>query len=356
MKLSKSQIKRIDNLWSSVFAMDDRWITVKPNGAKGKGSPVKIDDEGRIVAGMGGKFKGVKISEVRKDFKGPKTPNKSSLETNKHIEKEIKAARRNAENAISSKGINELRALSERINKISNSPKYTFNQESVQKEYQDIKSLIDKRIAELESPKSITSKRLDRLTESLAKKNEKFDSMLKNHFDSVKQANGQPLNDKRNGAATFKKWDRQANALNRQTAEIERTEHAIEREKELISRVESTSLPSAISNAIQSGEITQWRKYPNRFFVKGVEKGRIIWDEKKKTLSVGHYQSIPEDQKPAFKKAFFELKAKLEGKTSAQVEQENNEKVKAKQEKRKAEIEARKALQESMKSLFKKEM
>lgn len=53
----------------------DKWITVKPNGAEHKGAHVKIDDEtGEVKAGMGGKFTGQKISEVRKDFTGPKTP------------------------------------------------------------------------------------------------------------------------------------------------------------------------------------------------------------------------------------------------------------------------------------------
>lgn len=53
----------------------DKWITVKPNGAEHKGAHVKIDGEtGEVKAGMGGKFAGQKISEVRKDFTGPKTP------------------------------------------------------------------------------------------------------------------------------------------------------------------------------------------------------------------------------------------------------------------------------------------
>lgn len=53
----------------------DKWITVKPNGAENKGAHVKIDDEtGVVKAGMGGKFTGQRISEVRKDFTGPKTP------------------------------------------------------------------------------------------------------------------------------------------------------------------------------------------------------------------------------------------------------------------------------------------
>ncbi|WP_154103492.1 DUF2213 domain-containing protein [Eikenella corrodens] len=62
-----------------LLAMDSRWITVKPNGAENKGSPVKIDKSGRIEAGMGGKFNGEKINEVRKSFVGAKTPSKEHL-------------------------------------------------------------------------------------------------------------------------------------------------------------------------------------------------------------------------------------------------------------------------------------
>ena len=56
-----------------VWAMDARWITVKPNGPDHKGAPVQIDDSGRVLKGMGGKFNGEKISEVRKNFAGQKT-------------------------------------------------------------------------------------------------------------------------------------------------------------------------------------------------------------------------------------------------------------------------------------------
>lgn len=62
-----------------LLAMDSRWITVKPNGAENKGSPVKIDESGRVEAGMGGKFNGEKINEVRKSFVGAKTPSKEHL-------------------------------------------------------------------------------------------------------------------------------------------------------------------------------------------------------------------------------------------------------------------------------------
>ena len=54
--------------------MADKWITVKPNGADNKGSPALIGEGGEIKAGMGGKFNGEKISEVRSSFTGAKTP------------------------------------------------------------------------------------------------------------------------------------------------------------------------------------------------------------------------------------------------------------------------------------------
>ena len=68
---------------------ESQWITVHPGG-KGpksdgsgdrKGTPVLIDkDTGKILGGMGGKFKGKKISEIRKSFVGPQTPEKLPTE------------------------------------------------------------------------------------------------------------------------------------------------------------------------------------------------------------------------------------------------------------------------------------
>lgn len=48
-------------LWG---AQDDRWITVKPNGAQNKGRPALIDENGTIKAGMGGKFNGRSIDDI----------------------------------------------------------------------------------------------------------------------------------------------------------------------------------------------------------------------------------------------------------------------------------------------------
>ena len=60
------------------LAQDNRWVTVKPNGPDKKGRPVEIDESGRVTKGMGGKFQGMKISEVRKDFVGAPSPNAPS--------------------------------------------------------------------------------------------------------------------------------------------------------------------------------------------------------------------------------------------------------------------------------------
>lgn len=75
----------------------DKWITVKPNGAQNKGAHVKIDGKtGEVKAGMGGKFTGQKISEVRKDFTGPKTPenfskNQKKLKEERLVEENARA-------------------------------------------------------------------------------------------------------------------------------------------------------------------------------------------------------------------------------------------------------------------------
>lgn len=69
-------------LRGELLAYDEaRWITVHPNGDEHEGQPVLIDDEGggRILGGMGGKFNGQKISEIKKGFVGPKSPDAETL-------------------------------------------------------------------------------------------------------------------------------------------------------------------------------------------------------------------------------------------------------------------------------------
>lgn len=152
------------------------------------------------------------------------------------------------------------------------------------------------------------SRRLEILQQSLEKKQAEFDGRLQAHFDDVKSANGQPLNDKRNGRATFDRWERQNDGLRTMQTEIEKTQRAIEREQHKIDRVARTPIPDFLKPMLESGEISQWRKYPNRFFVKGVEKARIIWFEDKQTFGYSHIQGLPPEQRSLFKEAYDKIR------------------------------------------------
>ena len=128
--------------------------------------------------------------------------------------------------------------------------------------------------------------RLDTLRASSAKKEEKFNRMLDTHIKDVKSANGQPLNDKRNGYATMNRWDKQNNALSNQQKEIEKTKNAIEYEESKQKNIlnHKGTMPDKISILIENGTLKQWGKYPHIMFVDGVDKARIIWDNKKKVV------------------------------------------------------------------------
>lgn len=132
------------------------------------------------------------------------------------------------------------------------------------------------------------SNRLEILKGSLAKKEAEFDKKINSHFADVKSANGQPINDKRNGAATSMRWEKQNDSLRSLKESIQKTKDAIEREEQKIYGVEKTKeiLPAEILKLIEDGTLIQWRKHPNTFFVAGVDKARIVWMEKKN--QVGH--------------------------------------------------------------------
>lgn len=157
----------------------------------------------------------------------------------------------------------------------------------------------------------MTTKRLEILKNSLAKKEALFNEKLDKHFDDVGQANGQPLNDKRNGQATMTRWEKQNESLRTLQESIEKTKAAIEIEEGKIASVECAkdALPTEILTLIESGELVQWRKHPFTFFVEGVEKGRIVWDKKKKIVAHKYYRQIPtSEQKNKFAKVFNALK------------------------------------------------
>ena len=128
--------------------------------------------------------------------------------------------------------------------------------------------------------------RLDILKNSLEKKQANFDSRLSAHFADVKTANGQPLNDKRNGASTMRRWDKQNESLSNLQKEIEKTKNAIENEESKLTYIcnKKSDMPKDITDLIDNGTLKQWAKYPNILFVEGVDKARIIWDSKKKVV------------------------------------------------------------------------
>ena len=154
------------------------------------------------------------------------------------------------------------------------------------------------------------SKKLGTLKKSLDKKEQDFQRRFDAHVASVKEANGQPLNDKRNGQVTLNRWEKQNDAIRRQLESIENTKNAIEREQDKIAGVQhaNTFLPTEILELVEKGELIQWRKHPHIFFVAGVEKARIIWDEKKKHVAHKYVTSVTEkEQRSKFARVYNQL-------------------------------------------------
>ncbi len=164
------------------------------------------------------------------------------------------------------------------------------------------------------SPKKTSSKRLEILENSLKKKENKFNERFNDYLSDVKSANGQPLNDKRNGISTLNRWGKKEDSLRTIEKDIEKTKQAIEQEQKKIDNVNFVNeyIPQPIKDLVEKGILNQWRKYPNRFFVEGVEKARIIFDKEKGTVLNQYYKSIPtKEQKEKFAKVFNELKDSL---------------------------------------------
>lgn len=57
------------------------------------------------------------------------------------------------------------------------------------------------------------SKRSEIFKKLLEKKESELNRKLGDHFDGVRSANGQPLNDKRRGIANFARWERQNDSI-----------------------------------------------------------------------------------------------------------------------------------------------
>ncbi len=161
------------------------------------------------------------------------------------------------------------------------------------------------------------SKRLEILKVSLLKKERLFNDKIANHIATVKEANGQPLNDKgAKGRATLNKWEKQNDAIRTIQKSIEVTKQAIEKEEWKIKGVKTALdiLPSEILALIETKELIQWRKYPNMFFVSGVDKARIIWDNKTKKVAYKYASEIPNDEQfQKFRTVYNALNTKLNG-------------------------------------------
>lgn len=158
------------------------------------------------------------------------------------------------------------------------------------------------------------SKRLEILERSLERKNDAFSKKIEDHFSDVRRANGQPLNDKRNGRATLNRWDRQNESLRSHQSSIDTTVQAIEREKTKIAAVTyaNEKVPAEILELVSNGTLNQWRKHPFTFFVAGVDKARLVWDEKRKVVAHKYTGAITDrDQWKLFAGVFNQLAKKL---------------------------------------------
>lgn len=156
------------------------------------------------------------------------------------------------------------------------------------------------------------SKRLAVLQQSLAKKEAAFDAKLDQHFSSVKATNGQPLNDKRNGVATMRRFESQNDSLRTAKDGIDRTKNAIERERGKIAYTElvADTLPQIIKDRLADGTLSQWRKHPTTFFVVGVDKARIVVLDGGRTIAHRYVSSVTDPtQRQIFARTFNELRA-----------------------------------------------
>lgn len=157
--------------------------------------------------------------------------------------------------------------------------------------------------------------RLEILKKSLEKKEQELQRRFDVHFSSVKQANGQPLNDKRNGQATLNKWERQNVSIKNVKDSIQKTKDAIIYEEGKIKTINyynDNIIPKEILDLVDSGELIQWKKNPNTFFVSGVEKARIYWDKKRKLVSHKYVQLITiQEQRSKFVKIYNNLNSIL---------------------------------------------
>lgn len=152
--------------------------------------------------------------------------------------------------------------------------------------------------------------RLNILKASLVKKQANFNLRFQSHLDDVKSANGQPLNDKRNGQKTLSRWDKQNEFLRNLNASIKKTVDAIDREKSKLAYLSLFEVPKCLVGLLADGKITQWKKNPNFYFVNGVEKARIhVLDDGQ--ISHRYLKEIPNQEQYAIFRDVFNMANRL---------------------------------------------
>lgn len=124
--------------------------------------------------------------------------------------------------------------------------------------------------------------KLERLKNELSEQHKKL-------VDHYKQANGQPMNDKRGARVFFNKVDKLEDKKSKLVKQIEAQEERVEShfapatlrkyKKELARlKAEKEQLGNANSKAkkiINSDKVTQWKKSPTVYFIKGLRKVAI---------------------------------------------------------------------------------
>ena len=157
------------------------------------------------------------------------------------------------------------------------------------------------------------SKKLEILKQSKVKKEENLNRRFSEHFSEVREANGQPLNDKRNGAATLNRWERQNDGIQKQIESIKKTEAAIEREVDKVNDTQSNYelMPDFLKKKIDEGELKQWRRFPHILFVKGVDGGRLKVDFENKAVTYTHLSEVSIEHYPIFRDTVNEIRAWL---------------------------------------------
>lgn len=155
--------------------------------------------------------------------------------------------------------------------------------------------------------------RLDILKGSLEKKEAKFNEKLQAHMNDVKRANGQPLNDKRDGYATLRRWDKQNEVLLKLQEDIQKTKDAIQNEEGKQAGIANNKalMPKEITDLIDNGTLKQWGKHPHIMFVEGIEKARIIYDYKKKQVLHKYTNTLTGDERKKFARIYNGLNAQI---------------------------------------------